>query len=101
VHARTTIVQFHPGTVDRATHIFHDIMLPSASLQRGFKGALILRSDTDPEKHIIISMWETKTDMLASGPPEDIIPLLEPLEEFIAASSQDTYEVLFRMDDNR
>jgi len=75
-------------------------MLPSANLQRGFKGALLLKSDTESEKHIIISLWETKADLLASRPPEDIIPLLEPLDAFIAESSQDTYEVLLQMDNN-
>ena len=98
MYAKTTIVRFHPGTVDEATHIFRDIMLPTASLQLGFKGALILKCDTDAEKHIIISIWDTKADMETSRPPENILPLLEPLEKFIAELSQDTYEVLLQID---
>ena len=98
MHARTSIVRFQPGMADEATRIFRDIMLPSASSQRGFKGALILRSDTDLEKHIIISLWETEADMLASSPPDEIVPLLEPLEDMIAEISQDSYEVLLQMD---
>lgn len=97
MHAKTTIVRFKPSAVEEATHIFRDIMLPTASLQQGFKGAFIFKSDTDVEKHIIISMWDTKTDMETSRPPENILPLLEPLEQFIAELSQDTYEVLLQM----
>ena len=91
-------MRFQPGTADEATHIFRDIMLPSASSQQGFKGALMLKSDADLEKHIIISIWETEADMLASSPPEEIVPLLEPLEDMIAEISQDSYEVLLKMD---
>jgi len=101
MHARTSIVRFQLGTADEATRIFRDIMLPSASSQKGFKGALILRSDTDLEKHIIISLWETEEDMLASSPPDGIVPLLEPLEDMIAEISQDSYEVLLQMDGHK
>ncbi len=98
MHARTSIVRFQDGTADEATRIFRDIMLPSASSQKGFKGALMLRSDTDAEKHIIISLWATIEDLLASAPPDDIVPLLEPLDELITEISQDTCEVLLQMD---
>ena len=99
MQARTSIVRFQPGTADEGTHIFRDIMLPSAGSQKGFKGALILRSDTDLEKHIIISLWESEADMLASNPPDEIVPLLEPLEDMIAEIIQDSYEVLLQMGD--
>lgn len=97
MHAKATIVSFQPGTAEEAISIFRDIMLPSASKQKGFKGALILRSNTHSDKGIIISMWETEVAMLASRPPEEVIPLLEPLEDLIAETSQDTYEVLLHM----
>ena len=99
MHAKTTTVRFQPGTVEDATRIIQNIMLPSASTQRGFRGALMLKSDTDAEKHIIISLWETEEDMLASGPPEEVVPLLEPLDDFITEMSQDTCEVLFQIDE--
>src|SRR5947209_17642697 len=97
MHARTSIVRFQAGAADEATHIFRDIMLPSASSQKGFQGALMLRSDTELEKHIIISIWETEADMLASSPPEEIVPFLEPLDDMIAEISQDSYQVLLQM----
>jgi hypothetical protein len=79
-------------------HIFRDIMLPSASKQKGFKGALILKSDADPEEHIIISLWKTEEAMLESHAPEDLVPQLEPLEQLIAENKQGAYEVLLHME---
>ncbi len=98
MHARVSTVRFQPGGEDEALHIFRDIMLPSASKQKGFKGALILKSDADPEQHIIISIWKTEENMLESHPPEQIVPLLEPLEELIAENKQGAYEVLLHME---
>lgn len=100
MHARTTTVRFQPGTADEAARIIREIMLPSAGAQHGFKGAWMLKSDTDTEKCIIISLWDTLDDLLASAPPEEIIPLLEPLDDFISESSQDTCEVLFQVDEH-
>ena len=100
MHARTTTLRFQPGTAEEATRIIREIMLPGASVQRGFKGALMFRSDTDAEKYSIISLWETLNDLLASQPPEESIPLLEPLDDFIAEASQDTCEVLFQVDEH-
>jgi hypothetical protein len=98
MHARVSTVRFQSGGEDEALHIFRDIMLPSASKQKGFKGALILKSDVDPEQHIIISLWKNEETMLESGPPEEIVPLLEPLEELIAENKQGAYEVLLHIE---
>jgi heme-degrading monooxygenase HmoA len=98
MHARVSTVRFQPGGEDEALHIFRDIMLPSASKQKGFKGALILKSDADPEQHIIISLWKNEEAMLESRPPEEIVPHLEPLEELIAENKQGTYEVLLHIE---
>jgi quinol monooxygenase YgiN len=101
MHARVSIVRFRDDTIEGATKIFRDIMLPSASKQKGFQGALILRNGTRQDQHIIISMWETEADLLASRAPEDIVPLLQPLEEYIIESNQQIYEVLLKLDSNR
>ncbi len=95
MYAKATQLQFQSSTTDEATRIIRDIMIPSASKQQGFKGAFMLRHDTNSDKHIIISLWESKEDLLASRPPEEIIPLLEPLDDYIIASEQDTCDVLF------
>jgi heme-degrading monooxygenase HmoA len=98
MHARVSTVRFQAGGEDEALHIFRDIMLPSASKQKGFKGALILKSDADPEEHIVISLWKTEEAMLESRAPEDLVPQLEPLEQLIAENKQGTYEVLLHME---
>lgn len=97
MYARTSIVQFQPGMSGEATHIFRDIMLPDASTQQGFRGALMLQSDTESEKSVIISLWETKADLLASHPPEYMLPDIERLGEIIAEINQDICEVLLQL----
>jgi hypothetical protein len=97
MYARASTWKFQPGTADEGTRIIRDIMLPSASKQQGFKGAFILRHDTDPDKHIVISLWESKADLLASRPPEDVIPLLAPLDSYIVENEQDTCDVLLAL----
>lgn len=98
MHARVSIVKFREDAIEDATKIFRDIMLPSARPQKGFQGALILRNGTRQDQHIIISMWETEADLRASRAPEDIVPLLQPLNEYIIESNQEIYEVLFKLD---
>ena len=94
--ARTTIAQFYPGMTDEALHILKDIMLPRAREQRGFKDALILRHP-DKDQGIIITIWETETNLLESQPPEEIRPDVERLGELITDQSiQDIYEVFFQ-----
>jgi heme-degrading monooxygenase HmoA len=94
--ARTTIAQFYPGTTDEALHILKDIMLPRAREQRGFKEALILRHP-DKDQSIIITIWETETDLLESQPPEEIRLAVERLGELITEETlQDIYEVFFQ-----
>jgi hypothetical protein len=97
MYARTTIAQFEPGTTDEAMSILRDIMLPRAKEQRGFKGALILQ-DFPADKGIIITMWETETDLLDSSPPEDILVYVDRLGELLTEQSiQHTYEVLLQL----
>jgi quinol monooxygenase YgiN len=98
MHARVSTVRFRDDAIEDATKIFRDIMLPSVSTQKGFQGALILRNGTRQDQHIIISMWETEADLHASRAPEDIVPLVQPLDEYIIELNQEVYEVLFRLD---
>ncbi len=97
MYAKATQLQFQVGTTDEAARIIREVMLPNASKQRGFKGAFLLRHDSDPDKHIVISLWESKADLLASRPPEEIIPLLAPLDGYIIESEQDTCDVLLAL----
>jgi hypothetical protein len=101
MHAKVSTWRFQPDTADEGVRIIRDIMIPSASKQQGFRGAFMLRHDSDPDKHITISLWETKDDLLASYPPDEIIPLLEPLDEYIVDNSQDTCDVLLAVYKNK
>lgn len=97
MYARASRFRFRSGTTEEATYLIRDVMLPSASKQQGFRGAFMLRHDSDPETHIVISLWESKTDLLASHPPEEIIPLLAPLDGYIIESEQNTCDVLLAL----
>jgi quinol monooxygenase YgiN len=100
MYAKATQFRFRPDTTAEATRIIHDIMIPSASKQQGFKGAFMLRHDNDPDNHIVISLWESKADLQASRPPEEIVPLLAPLDGYIVEVEQDTCDVLFALYNN-
>ena len=100
MYARISQWRYRHGTIDEATRIIRDIMIPGANKQPGFKGAFILKHDADPDKHTIISLWESKADLLASRPPEEIIPLLAPLDDYIIENIQDTCDVLLSLHNN-
>lgn len=99
--ARTTIVRFKPGAEEQAEHFVREIMLPTASKQQGFQEALFLKNGKDAGKYTIISIWETEEAMLASRPPDELLPQLDAFGEHIAEADQDGCEVLLRLEKNR
>lgn len=94
MYAKTTVFQFHPSAAEEGTRIIRDIMIPGARKQHGFMGAIMLKHDNKPDHYLVVSIWETEAALLASSPPEELLPLLEPLEELIAEYDQDTGNVL-------
>ena len=64
MYARTTVIQGRPETMDQATRIFSESVIPAAQQQKGFRGALFL---TDPAsgKGMSITLWETEEDLRA------------------------------------
>lgn len=64
MHARTTVMQGRPETMDEAAKIFSGSVIPAARQQKGFKGALFL---TDPAtgKGMSVTLWETEEDLKA------------------------------------
>lgn len=95
--ARISTWRVRADVKDETVRIISEIMLPSASRQKGFKDALIFRSTTDPEKHVVISMWETVEDLRNSRPPAEILPDLQILDEYITENNQDICEMLFHI----
>jgi len=81
MYARTTVMQGRADTMDEATKIFNESVIPAAEQQKGFKGVLFL---TDPKsgKGMSVTMWETEEDMKAgenSGYFKDQIAKFGPL----------------------
>ena len=65
MHARVVTCQLQPGTKDEWVAIARDSIVPALRQQNGFKGFVIL-ADTDNDKGILYSMWETEADLKAS-----------------------------------
>lgn len=61
---RLTTVPMKPGTVDEATAIVRDSIIPAAKEQPGFAGANLLASP-DGTKAIMVTLWATEADMNA------------------------------------
>ncbi len=91
--ARTTIVTFQPGMADEALRIIHEVLLPSARVQQGWRGALVLRG-ADAGQSMIVTFWATAADLTASSPPAEIRTRLERLSELVADATQTTCDVV-------
>ena len=94
--ARISIATFQNGAMDEALDIFQRRMLPSASMQNGFRGAFVSR-DSQKNCATIITMWETEADMLASGPPLEIVKDVERFGALIAEVTQEHQEVILQI----
>lgn len=62
MYARAVNVQFQPGTVDEASRIVRESIVPVMKEQQGFKGQLLL-TQRDTGKAISINLWETEADL--------------------------------------
>ncbi len=63
-----------------------------------FQGAFLFQSQTQVDKGIIISLWETEEDMQRSKPPENIASHLARIGELTIDANQDVCKVLFQID---
>jgi heme-degrading monooxygenase HmoA len=59
---RTVEVTTKPGKVRELTTLFNDKALPILKKQTGFVDETILVSDTEPNRGLAISFWDTKED---------------------------------------
>lgn len=96
MYARTTIARFQPGALEEVTSILRDVVLPSASKQQGFRGALVM-GDPHMNRGMIITLWETENDLATSKAPKEIAAHVEKLGTLIAESTQETHQVLLQM----
>jgi heme-degrading monooxygenase HmoA len=96
--AKITTFQFHSGTAHEALTLYQEAIATGARYQSGFQGAFLLQSQTEADKGIIISLWETEEDMQRSKPPEHVLSHLARIEECTLAASQDICKVLFEID---
>jgi len=64
MRARYTAVNVKPGMMDEFIKVYTESTVPVAKTQEGFEGALLL-TDTDTNKTIVISMWESEELMRA------------------------------------
>jgi heme-degrading monooxygenase HmoA len=60
----TRVVELNgkPGKSNELTNTFNEKILPILQKQRGFQDEIVLLSDTDPDRALGISFWDTKED---------------------------------------
>ena len=65
MYARVTTMHVQPNKVDEAVRMIEETVLPAARQQHGFNH-LSLLADSVEGKVLILSLWETEEDVLAS-----------------------------------
>ena len=65
MHARVILGKVKHGKQDEAINIYKENVVPSAKEQKGFVSMNLL-TDSDTNKFISITFWETENDMIAS-----------------------------------
>jgi heme-degrading monooxygenase HmoA len=91
--ARVTVIQGRTETMDQATKIFNESVIPAAKQQKGFKGALFM-SDPVTGKGMSITMWDSEEDLKAgesSGYFKEQIAKFAPL--LAGPPTRDVYAV--------
>jgi heme-degrading monooxygenase HmoA len=66
MHARLLTAQVAPAKIDEFIQLWQSAMLPTSQEEKGWKGARLL-VDRQNGKAIVVSLWETEADALASG----------------------------------
>lgn len=94
MYARVLKVQYKPGTIAEAAHLYRDSYVPAAHQQQGFKGTLFL---TDPTTGaaMTVSLWETEADMKATEASGFLREQLAKFADFFVGPPilQESYEV--------
>jgi heme-degrading monooxygenase HmoA len=83
MYARIITSQLKPGTLDQATSIWRESIVPSLKNTKGFRGGY-LNSDPHTGKGMVVTLWETQADasaMNSSGQYQQSIALFAKLLE--------------------
>jgi hypothetical protein len=95
MYARVTMVTNNPDLVESGLAVMREKVVPTAKMQKGYKGYLLL-GDRSTGKSIAITMWETEADRDATGQGseyfEKIMPFLAELD--MSDMVIENYEVL-------
>ena len=96
MQARVVTAQLKQGTIMEASRIYRESVVPAAAREKGNGGAILLvQSDTD--KAISITFWDTVEDMVAG---EESGYFLEQLQGFAGMFStsptRDHFDVAYR-----
>jgi heme-degrading monooxygenase HmoA len=59
-------LQLAPDKVDEFIRLWHDVMVPTARSQKGWKGARLLM-DRKTSKAIVVGDWETEADATSTS----------------------------------
>ena len=70
MHARVTTIKGPPESVDQATQVVRDQVLPRARELPGFKGILSL-GDRETGRGLSVTLWESEEAMRASDEAAD------------------------------
>ena len=62
--AAVNFVQIQPGKMNEAIAIVRDSVVPAASQQQGNRGVIML-TDPDTNKAVLVALWETEADAAA------------------------------------
>jgi heme-degrading monooxygenase HmoA len=66
MYARVTTLQYQPGKLDQAFHIFRESILPETKRKAGFQRVTVLL-DRGTGKAVEVTLWQTEADAKASG----------------------------------
>jgi heme-degrading monooxygenase HmoA len=63
--ARVTTLQLQPGKCDEFLRMFQDVLAPLRLAQPGFGGSTLL-ADSQLGKVVVVGLWDSEADLLAS-----------------------------------
>ena len=95
MHARLNVTQWNPEHAEEGIRLTEETIIPGYQAKQGFRGYLLL-TESDGDKAIAITLWETEADMEASAEvARSMIPRLKDILK--APPVTEHYEVRFNV----